>query len=317
MRIVFMGTPGFSATILENLMAVHEVVGVYTRADAVRGRGRKLVPSPVKQIALRGGIPVFTPKTFRDPLVFKQLRDLRPDCICVAAYGMLLPREVLELPRYGCVNVHASLLPRWRGAAPVERAILAGDERVGVCIMRMEEGLDTGDFCVVRSTEVGSKTTTEVTAELADLGSQALLTALTLFETGYIEWTEQDDFFSSYADKIAKREFYLSPRDLASQVALKVQASSPAHPARCVVASRDVAITRAQRVPSRLLREEMALRSGRIILYQKKLYLGCFDQPVEVLEVKPEGKRVMSGKDFAAGIQNVKSGLITWEALDV
>lgn len=316
MRVVFMGTPGFSATILENLMGSHEVVGVYTRADAVRGRGKKLIPSPVKQIALRGGIPVFTPTTLRDPMVLGQLRDMRPDVICVAAYGMILPKAVLELPRYGCLNVHASLLPRWRGAAPVERAILAGDERAGVCIMRMEEGLDTGDYCVVRSTEIGSKTTTEVTADLADLGSQALLTALMLFESGHVEWTRQDDFFATYAEKIAKREFFLSPRDLASKAVLKVQASSPAHPARCTVASRDVAITRAARVPSRLLREEMALRPGRIILYQKKLYMGFFDQPVEVLEIRPEGKRAMSGKDFAAGVQNVKSGLITWEALD-
>ena len=156
-----------------------------------------------------------------------------------------------------------------------------------------------------------------MTAELADLGSQALLTALTLFETGHVEWTAQDDFFATYAEKISKREFFLQPLDLASEAVLKVQASSPAHPARCSVASRDVAITRAQRVSSRLLREEMALRPGRIILYQKKLYMGFFDQPVEVLEVKPQGKRVMTGSAFAAGIQNVKSGLITWEAIDV
>lgn len=317
MRIVFMGTPGFSAVILENLMAAHSVVGVYTRPDAVRGRGKKLMPSPVKQIALRGGVPVFTPTTLRNPLALSQLGDLRPDVICVAAYGMILPREVLEFPRYGCLNVHASLLPRWRGAAPVERAILAGDEKIGVCIMRMEEGLDTGDYCVARSTEIASKTAPEITAELADLGSQALLTALTLFETGHVEWTKQDGFFATYADKIEKREFYLAPIDRASEAALKVQASSPAHPARCIVASRDVAITRAQRVPSRLLREEMSLRPGRIILFKKGLYMGCFDQPIEVLEVKPEGKRAMSGKDFAAGVQNVKSGLITWSAIDV
>ncbi len=311
-----MGTPGFSATILENLMSSHEVVGVFTRADAVRGRGKKLVPSPVKQIALRGGVPVFTPKTLRDPLVFKQLIDLRPDIICVAAYGMILPKEVLELPVHGCLNVHASLLPRWRGAAPVERAILAGDERAGVCIMRMEEGLDTGDYCVVRSMEIGNKTTTEVTAELADLGSQALLTALMMFESGRVEWTSQDDFFATYAEKIGKHEFYLNPTDLAADAVLKVQASSPAHPARCVVASRDVAITRAQRVSSRLLREEMSLRPGRIILYQKKLYMGFSDKPVEILEIKPQGKRVMEGPAFAAGVQNVKSGLITWEGID-
>jgi methionyl-tRNA formyltransferase len=317
MRVVFMGTPGFSATILENLIAHHDVVAVFTRPDAVRGRGQQLVPSPVKQIAKRFDIPVFTPKTLRDACVQREIAALRPDIICVAAYGAILPREVLDIPVHGCLNVHASLLPRWRGAAPVERAILAGDENIGVCIMRMEEGLDTGDYCVVRTTEVGSKNTTELTIELADLGSQALLTALNLLENGTISWKKQDDFFATYADKIAKCEFFLHPQDTAAQAVLKVQASSPAHPARCEIASRPVTVVTARRVASRLVRDRLKLQSGRIILSQKALYVGFFDQPIEILEVRPDGKRTMPGADFAAGIQNAKSGLITWEGLHV
>jgi len=317
MRVVFMGTPGFSATILENLIAHHDVVAVFTRPDAVRGRGRQLVPSPVKQIAQRFDIPVFTPKTLRDARVQKDIAALRPDIICVAAYGAILPKEVLDIPVHGCLNVHASLLPRWRGAAPVERAILAGDENAGVCIMHMEEGLDTGDYCVVRTTEIGLKNTTDLTIELADLGSQALLTALNLLENGTISWKKQDDFFATYADKIAKCEFFLSPQDTAAQAALKVQASSPAHPARCEIASRPVTVVAAQRVASRLVRERLKLQSGRIVLSQKALYIGFFDQPLEIVEVRPDGKRTMSGADFAAGIQNAKSGLITWEGLHV
>lgn len=316
MRIVFMGTPLYAATILGNLLAQHEVVAVYTRADAVRGRGKELVPSPVKQVALHHGIPVHTPRTLRDPSVQAEIAAYKPEVICVAALGMILPKEVLDIPPYGCLNVHASLLPRWRGAAPIERAILEGDESTGVCVMRMEEGLDTGDYCVARTTEIGDKNTAELTAELAELGSQALLTALNLIEHGTVVWTKQDDFFSTYAEKVAKHEFFIAPTDGARAIVRKVQASSPAHPCRCVIGGRKVTVVRVARETSRLVREDMALAPGHIKLFRKKLYIATADQPVELVEVKPDGKKTMAGRDFAAGIQNVKSGEITWESID-
>ena len=316
MRIVFMGTPGFSATILENLIDAHEVVAVLTRPDAVRGRGKQLIPSPVRQIAQQAGIPTYTPKTLRDPEVHLMIEGMRPDVICVAAYGMILPPDVLRIADHGCLNVHASLLPRWRGAAPIERAILAGDERAGVCIMRMEEGLDTGDYCICRDTEIADKGSLELTAELADLGSQALLTALAQIEDGVIEWTAQDDMFATYANKLEKRELFLDPADTAHASLLKVQASSPAHPARCRIANRDVTVVSAARGPL-TLREELALAPGCVRLHRKRLFLGLFDQPIEILEVKPEGKRSMTGRDFAAGIKDAKSGSVLWEVLDV
>ena len=135
-----MGTPRFAAEILDELAEFHEIAAVYTRPDAVRGRGKALVPSPVKEVAERRGFPVRTPRTLRDAAVLSELAAFAPDVICVAAYGAILPKEVLDLPPFGCLNVHGSLLPRWRGAAPIERAILAGDEEIGVCIMAMEEG---------------------------------------------------------------------------------------------------------------------------------------------------------------------------------
>ena len=316
MRVVFMGTPGFSAAILENLIGAHDVVGVFTRADAVRGRGKKLIPSPVKQIAQQHGIPVFTPKTLRDPEMHQLIQSLQPDVICVAAYGMILPYDVLIIPKYGCLNVHASLLPRWRGAAPVERAILAGDDRTGVCIMRMEEGLDTGDYCIVRETEIGDKDALELTSELSGLGSQALLTALAQIEQGTIEWTKQDDFSVTYAEKIEKREFYLHPEEPSYRALRKVQASSPAHPARCTIAGREVAVSKAQRVPLSV-RNDLDLRPGMVALFQKRLYLGFAEEPIELVEVKPEGKKTMPGRDFAGGIQNIKGGNVTWGYLDV
>ena len=187
MRVVFMGTPEFAATILEDLSQQHEVAAVYTRPDAVRGRGRKLEPSPVKRTAERLGLPVLEPRTLRDEAVQAELASFEPDVICVAAYGAILPKAVLDLPPFGCLNVHASLLPRWRGAAPVERAILAGDAVAGVCIMRMEEGLDTGAYCVCRTARIDGKTAPELTDELANLGSHALLTALVHVQSGAAE----------------------------------------------------------------------------------------------------------------------------------
>ena len=181
MRVVYMGTPDFSATILEELAAHHEVTAVYTRPDAVRGRGKKLVPSPVKELAERLGLPVLTPRTLRDEAVQAELASFEPEAICVAAYGALLPREVLELPPHGCLNVHGSLLPRWRGAAPIERAILAGDPETGVSIMEMEEGLDTGPYCVQRSIPIAGLRSPVLSDVRAVLGVRALLTALVLY----------------------------------------------------------------------------------------------------------------------------------------
>ena len=314
MRIVFMGTPGFAATILENIAASqHQVLAAYTRPDAVRARGKQLVPSPVKQIAQAEGIAVRTPTDMRDPAVIEELAYDAPDVICVAAYGAILPPEVLDIPTYGCLNVHASLLPRWRGAAPVERAILAGDEYTGVSIMRMNEGLDTGDYCVVRTTEVASKDTLRLTAELAELGSAALLTALTQIEAGTVEWTPQDEFFATYANKIAKREFFVSPEMSADTIELYVQASSPAHPARCQVAGRNVTLVETQRVASRLQRADLSLGAGQVAFVSKQLYLGTSDHPVQVNQIKPDGKRTMEGAQFAAGLQGRD---LSWNALD-
>ncbi|MEG0683241.1 MAG: methionyl-tRNA formyltransferase, partial [Raoultibacter sp.] len=157
MNIIFMGTPDFSATVLEELVNQHTVCAVYTRPDAASARGTQLVASPVKRMAQRFNLPVHTQKSLRDPQVIAQIAAFEPDVICVAAYGAILPPEVLAIPRYGCINVHASLLPKWRGAAPIERSILAGDVETGVCVMRMEQGLDTGDYCVCRTIAIENK----------------------------------------------------------------------------------------------------------------------------------------------------------------
>lgn len=317
MRVVFMGTPKLAADILVEIAQQHEVVCVYTRPDAVRGRGAKLEPSPVKAAAERLGIPVRTATSLRDAEEQAHLAELAPDAICVAAYGCILPREVLEIPRYGCLNVHASLLPRWRGAAPIERAILAGDEQTGVCIMRMEEGLDTGPYCVRRATEVEGKSAAELTDELANLGARALLTGLSVVEQGGAEWTFQDDAAATYAEKLAKDELYPDPAEPAAAMVRKVLASSEAHPARAVIAGRSATVERVA-----LPDDERAaalcdgLEQGAVRFAAKRLFLGTGEGAVEVLSLKPDGRKSMDARAFAAGVQGIKAGGCTWGRVD-
>lgn len=311
-----MGTPEFAATILEDLIGRHEVCAVYTRPDAVRGRGRAKEASPVKRMAQSYGIPVFEPSTLKGAATAEELRSLAPDVICVAAYGMILPKTVLDIPPYGCLNVHASLLPAWRGAAPIERAILAGDEETGVCVMRMEEGLDTGDYCVCRTTPIEGKTAEELSDELANLGSHALLTALIHLEEGAADWIAQDEGQASYAGKVERHELDLSPADSASRTALKVQASSAAHPARCVIAGKPVTVTRARGVAGDAHAQGLAqgLAAGQACFKEKRLFLMAADGAVEVIALKPDGKPVMDGKSFAVGIQGIGHKALSWEA---
>ncbi len=313
MRVVFMGTPDFAASILEDIACQHEVAAVYTRPDAVRGRGKQLVASPVKQAAAKRGIPVLTPRSLRDAEVQRELAALRPDVICVAAYGAILPPEVLRIPRFGCLNVHASLLPRWRGAAPIERAILAGDEEAGVCIMHMEEGLDTGAWCVCRKTRIEDKNARRLSEELAALGSTALLTALVHVEQGVETWTEQDERQVTYAAKLEKGELDLDPRDNVQCTARKVQASSDAHPARCVLAGRGVTVLAGRVAPEDACELVEGLAPGSARFAARRLFVGCADGAYEIIELKPDGKQAMDARAFAAGSKALHGGDATWE----
>lgn len=310
-----MGTPEFAATVLEDLIEQHEVVGVYTRPDAVRGRGKEKQASPVKRVAEKHGIEVYEPVSLRSTEVQDELRALAPAAICVAAYGAILPQEVLDIPQYGCLNVHASLLPRWRGAAPVERAILADDSEVGVCIMRMEAGLDTGDYCICRTANTEDKTAADLTDELANLGSHALLTALVHVQEGVADWIKQDEAQVTYAAKIEKGELDIVASDTARQAVLKVHASSVAHPSRCVIGGRSLTLIEVSDIHTdehdRELTEGMSVQEVRFV--EKRLFLGMVDGAFEVKELKPDGKQAMPAKAFAAGIQGIKENTITWE----
>jgi methionyl-tRNA formyltransferase len=208
LRIVFMGSPAFAVPSLEGLLAAgHEVVLVLAQPDRPAGRGRQSTPPPVAAFARERGLPLFQPPSLKPPEAFARVREAAPDVIVVAAYGLILRREVIDLPRLGCLNVHASLLPRHRGAAPISAAILAGDDETGVCLMRMEVGLDTGPVLARLSTPIGpTDDTPTLTDRLAQLGRQALEEAFPRWAAGEIVPEPQDDSLATYAPKITRED---------------------------------------------------------------------------------------------------------------
>lgn len=305
MRVLFMGTPNFAVPSLEALDKNFEVVAAVTRPDAVRGRGKKLVPSPVKVAAQEREIPVIETSRIT-PEVLQRLKDLAPDVICVAAYGALLPDSVMEIAP--TVNVHGSLLPRWRGAAPIQRAILAGDERAGVSIMQVVHELDAGDYSLTGSVKIAEKPASLLMDELAQLGADLLVDALKAMEGGTLEWQAQDESLVTYAQKIAKQEMALDPALTAADNARKVQASMDAAPSRAVVAGKALRV-----LGARVSRQPEAVEPGRVALVHKALLLGCSDGALELLEVKPDGKREMDAAAWARGLHDVTNA--TWEKI--
>ena len=310
MNVVFMGTPIFSCAALQSLIDADylDVVGVFTRPDSVSGRGNALRPSPIKTLAHEHDIPVFDPRTLRDPVCWRQLADLCPDVIIVAAYGMILPPEALQIAPAGAINIHASLLPRWRGAAPIERALLAGDEQVGVSIMRLVEELDAGPYCAMRTIPVADRSLPELTAELALQGAEALIEVLPSIVDGTAPWVDQDEMLVTYAPKIEKTELLLDPTVDALTNVRRVRASSDKSPARAVICGKDVMVVGARmlEVPDADCAPAVTkerVQAGRVKFFQKHLILECANNSrLEVLEVKPAGKCLMQAPAFARGI---------------
>ena len=229
MRIVFAGTPEFAAQHLQALLeAGRQVVAVYTQPDRPAGRGQKLMPSPVKQLAVEHGIPVFQPQTLRDPAAQAELAALQPDLMVVVAYGLILPQVVLDIPRLGCINSHASLLPRWRGAAPIQRAVEAGDAESGVTVMQMEAGLDTGPMLLKVSTPIGAEDTGGTLHDrLAELGARAIVEAVNGLEAGTLSGEAQDDALACYAHKLSKDEARLDWNRPAVELERQIRALHP------------------------------------------------------------------------------------------
>ena len=237
LRVVFAGTPDFAASSLAAVLdSEHEVVAVYTQPDRPAGRGRKLTPSPVKQLAQEHGLPVVQPASLKDADAQAELAALNADVMVVVAYGLLLPQAVLDTPRLGCINVHASLLPRWRGAAPIQRAIEAGDSASGVTIMQMDAGLDTGAMLYEVRTPITSRTTGgDLHDQLAIQGANALIHVLDNLDNGSLEATPQPEEGVTYAAKLSKAEAELDFSQPAEQLARKIRAFNPWPVAWCTL----------------------------------------------------------------------------------
>ncbi len=227
MRIIFAGTPDFAAHQLKTLLdcPLVDIAAVYCQPDRKTGRGKKLSPPPVKQLAMAHDLPVLQPISLKDKAAQDELNEFKAELMVVAAYGMILPAAVLSLPKYGCINVHASLLPRWRGAAPVERAIEAGDDKTGVTIMQMDEGLDTGDMLYKKELTITAQETGKSLREkLAQIGSEALIEVLQQFEQGVVTPEKQKDELACYAHKLTKQEAEIDWSQAAVELAGKIRA---------------------------------------------------------------------------------------------
>lgn len=229
LRIIYAGTPEFSVPALRALARTgHHLVAVYTQPDRPSGRGRKVRPSPVKEVAQVLGIPVEQPASLKDPEALAVLANYAPDVMVVAAYGLILPQAVLALPRFGCLNIHASLLPRWRGAAPIQRALEAGDLQTGVTIMQMDIGLDTGPILAKFATPIGPEDTAKsVHDRLAELGAQAILDVLTKISAGPVHAEQQNPALACYASKLTKGEALVDWHRPAKEIVRKVHAFNP------------------------------------------------------------------------------------------
>lgn len=229
MKIIYAGTPEFSVPALELLAkSSHKVVGVYTQPDRQAGRGRKIQYSAVKQSALELGLEVFQPQSFKDPAQIQQLDALFADLMVVAAYGILLPSSVLEAPTLGCVNIHASLLPRWRGAAPIQRAILAGDKQTGITLMQMDKGLDTGDMLAIATTDIkDDATASSLHDDLMLMGAELLMQTLPDIESGRCSPVRQDERKACYAQKLTKQEAEIDWQKPAQDIQREIRAFNP------------------------------------------------------------------------------------------
>lgn len=306
MNVVFMGTPEFAVPSLRALAAAHDVRAVYTRPDAVSRRGSALVPPPVKVVAEKLGLPVVQPSTLRDPVEVRSLRALAPDVICVAAYGMILPADVLAIPRLGCINVHASLLPRHRGAAPIHRAILEGDEVVGVSIMRMEEGLDTGPYALQRSIPADDGTVAQLTDILAEEGAQALLEVLAQLERGHVSWVLQDEVCATRSAKIAREDVALYPGLTTRDARRRVRASTRQAASRLMVGDAILTVVSASIA-------DVAVEPGKVLAGRASLIIGFSDGALRLDRVRPAGRSDMSGGDWVCGAR--LPAVCTWQAV--
>jgi methionyl-tRNA formyltransferase len=298
LRLIFMGTPDFAVpTLLELAARGHEIAAVYTRAARPAGRGMKLQPGPVEQEARRLGIPVHTPSTLKTAEALAEFRAQGADAAVVVAYGMILPQAVLDAPRLGCFNLHASLLPRWRGAAPINRAIMAEDAETGVMVMKMDAGLDTGDVAMAERIAItDAMTAGDLHDALARLGADLMVRAIGALERGMLRLTKQSDKGVTYAAKIEKAEARIDWNGLARAVLRHIHGLSPFPGAWCEMAIEG------EQVRIKILRCALAGGSGAPgELLDDRLTVACQQGAIRILELQRAGKAPMKADDFLRG----------------
>ena len=309
MKVIFMGTPDFSVPVLQGLIdsKEHEVTAVVTQPDKPRGRSGKLVFTPVKQLAVEYGIPVYTPKRVKDPEFVKELSRIPCDVIVVIAFGQILSEEILDLPEYGCINVHASLLPRWRGAAPMQWAIIAGDETTGITTMQMDVGLDTGDMLLTKEVSISPNETGEsLHDKMAVLGSELLLETLRQAEEGTLHPIPQNDEDSTYAKMLTTETGKIDWNLDAAQIERYVRGLNSWPSAYSGYKGKTLKIWCAEVLPE--VTEE---RPGTVVSVEKDSFTvqtgnGC----LRILELQLEGKKRMDAGSFLRGVKIEKGDVL-------
>ncbi|MDH5544306.1 MAG: methionyl-tRNA formyltransferase [Gammaproteobacteria bacterium] len=296
LKVIFAGTPEFAAEALKAILGSrHEVIAVYTQPDRPAGRGRKLTPSAVKQVALDVGIPVYQPVSLKDEQAQQELAALNADVMVVAAYGLLLPKAVLETPRLGCLNIHASLLPRWRGAAPIQRAILAGDRETGITIMQMDVGLDTGDMLFkVKCTIEADDNAQTLHDRLASIGASAIVSALDRLVLGGVSGERQDDALANYAKKLDKAEATIDWQKPAVEIERLIRAFNPWPVAQTNLDEKIMRIWQAKAVSS-----ASTATPGTILASSKKQFdVATGDGVLQLLQIQMPGKKPVDVASF-------------------
>lgn len=296
LRIIFAGTPDFAARHLDALLSSqHQIVGVFTQPDRPAGRGNKLTPSPVKVLAEQHNLPVFQPVSLRPEDSQKLVSDLNADVIVVVAYGLILPKAVLDMPRLGCINVHGSLLPRWRGAAPIQRALWAGDAETGVTIMQMDVGLDTGDMLHKVSCPITAQDTSATLYDkLAEMGPQGLLATLAELANGTATPEKQDEALVTYAEKLSKEEARLNWTLSAAQLERCVRAFNPWPVSFFMIDGQPVKVWQSQ-----VIAAEQNQAPGTIISADKHgIAVATAEGALLMTQLQPSGKKSMSAQDL-------------------
>lgn len=299
LRIVFAGTPEFAAQHLSHLITENfNIVGCYTQPDRPAGRGKKLQPSAVKSVALEHDIPVFQPQTFKVEEAQQELAELNADLMIVVAYGLILPKVVLDTPKLGCINVHGSILPKWRGAAPIQRAVLTGDAQTGVTIMQMDIGLDTGDMLLIETCDIESSDTSgSVYEKLQQLGPKALVTAVNKIANNDIVAIKQDDNEATYAHKLTKEEAIINWSDSAEQIERNIRGYQPWPVATTQLAENTIKIWQAN-----VINESTDAAPGTILSADKNgISVATGNGILNILQLQPPGKKPMSASDFVNG----------------